>query len=191
MSYTPYSIHVGAIIPTNNCGDIRVVEYKNINHVVVQFINTGYIKLTRSSSIRAGKVEDRMKPTLLGVGCLGDGGFPTRVNGKETREYSLWANMLKRVYGSNPKYASYKGCTVHPSWLNYSSFCASLPNLIGYAEWRANEKEFHLDKDILWVGNREYGPFTCMFVDAATNSLESSIRRWRIEHVKNTLWEAA
>ncbi|HDS3538975.1 TPA: hypothetical protein QIT18_005464, partial [Klebsiella quasipneumoniae subsp. similipneumoniae] len=52
------------------------------------------------------------------------------------------------------------------------------------------EKECALDKDVLFIGNKEYGPFTCMFVDAAINSLESNIRRWRKEHADKVEGEA-
>ncbi|HBZ1593068.1 hypothetical protein HAP90_17250 [Klebsiella quasipneumoniae subsp. similipneumoniae] len=190
MSYIPRSISVGDIIPTNNCGDIRIVEYKNAKHITVEFLNTGSLKVVKASSIKAGKVEDKMKPTFMGVGCIGEGNHPTRINGKVTREYSAWSNMIRRVYGNHPKYASYKDCTIHPLWLNFSTFCDTLPQLIGYTEWKSNKKECALDKDVLFIGNKEYGPFTCMFVDAALNSLESNIRRWRKEHADKVEGEA-
>lgn len=50
MSYIPRSISVGDIIPTNNCGDIRIVEYKNAKHITVEFLNTGSLKVVKASS---------------------------------------------------------------------------------------------------------------------------------------------
>ena len=97
MSYIPRSISVGDIIPTNNCGDIRIVEYKNAKHITVEFLNTGSLKVVKASSIKAGKVEDKMKPTFMGVGCIGEGNHPTRINGKVTREYSVILTLHLRT----------------------------------------------------------------------------------------------
>ena len=72
--------------------------------------------------------------------------------------YSRWMNMLTRCYSDkfqegNP---TYKGCYVAEEWKTFSNF----------KEWMVTQEweGLELDKDILFVGNREYGPEKCVFV---------------------------
>lgn len=78
--------------------------------------------------------------------------------------YRRWASMLMRCYSQkfiniNPTYA---GCTVCEDWLHFSNFKAWMET----QHWQGK----HLDKDILYPGNREYGPDVCVFVDNRTNN---------------------
>ena len=55
------------------------------------------------------KVKDKLTPTVLGVGFVGEGRFRITINGKITSEYAVWQNMLARCYSSkyhlkNPTY---------------------------------------------------------------------------------------
>lgn len=94
----------------------------------------------------------------------------TLANGKkQTREiwkcpfYRKWDNMLTRSYC--PKYKesnpTYKDCTVCNEWLLFSDFRKWM---IGQ-DWEGN----HLDKDILFEGNKIYSPDTCIFVTGKVN----------------------
>lgn len=79
--------------------------------------------------------------------------------------YARWLNMMQRCYGKgmqrlNPAYA---GCSVCNEWLRFSAFKAWMEK----QDWVG----MHLDKDILVIGNKVYGPTTCVFVTAKTNSL--------------------
>lgn len=78
--------------------------------------------------------------------------------------YRTWNDMLRRVYGKvapikNPSYA---GCSVHEDWLRLSNFKSWMET----QNWEGK----HLDKDILFVGNRVYSPETCVFVTRQTNN---------------------
>lgn len=78
--------------------------------------------------------------------------------------YSAWSSMLKRCYSDkyHAQRPTYRGCTVIPDWHRFSVF----------RQWmlRQDWSGKHLDKDLLFPGNKLYGPETCVFVSAAVNS---------------------
>ena len=77
--------------------------------------------------------------------------------------YNIWHNMIKRCYSGLNCYKAYIDCTVSENWLKFENF----------ADWfKLNYVEgFELDKDILFKGNKIYGPDTCCFVPRQINSL--------------------
>ena len=112
-----------------------------------------------------GKVRPR-KP-LFGVG-VNDASYMTQpiVNGVRLRDnaYRAWVDMMRRAYdqkfhGANPTYV---GVTVCEEWHSFSTF---------RAWWLSNYREgYNLDKDLLMVGNREYGPDKCIYVPRWLNN---------------------
>lgn len=87
--------------------------------------------------------------------------------------YAKWRDMLKRCYSSKfkKKYPTYEGCFTAKEWLLFSNFKAWMQT----QDWEGK----HLDKDILFEGNKIYGPDACIFVDAKVNLFisESPARR--------------
>jgi hypothetical protein len=89
------------------------------------------------------------------------------VNGK--REicpfYRTWVDMLTRCY--NPrvkqKQPTYSNCTVCEEWLTFSKFKAWME----LQRWQG----MRLDKDLLYPGNTQYSPQTCVFVPNAINCI--------------------
>ena len=73
--------------------------------------------------------------------------------------------MIQRCYGKNRIKCnrSYVGCSVCDEWLKFSSFKKFYDKfyISGY----------QLDKDILFKGNKIYGPKWCKFVPAIINNL--------------------
>jgi hypothetical protein len=107
---------------------------------------------------------------VYGVGIYTKGKYKSWENGKPTKVYTAWTNMLKRCYSqiSLEERPTYTGCTVCPEWLNFQKF----------AEWYfSNYYEvssfgtLQIDKDILIKGNKIYSPETCVFVPSVINSL--------------------
>lgn len=78
--------------------------------------------------------------------------------------YARWANMLKRCYYKRfkDKNPSYKDCYVCDEWLTFSKFKSWMEQ----QDWEGKQ----LDKDILVVGNKEYGPEFCVFIDLKVNT---------------------
>lgn len=107
-------------------------------------------------------------PTVRGVG-INDSPNPIKVNGKNTKPYTTWGNVLGRCYAKDYRpdnNKTYIGCVVADEWHYYSNF----------ERWHS-ENYFdggQLDKDILFPGNRVYGPDTCIYATVALNMLLSS-----------------
>lgn len=79
--------------------------------------------------------------------------------------YIVWQHMLRRCYCPNylAKKPTYIGCSVAPEWLTFSNF----RDWMLRQPWQGN----HLDKDLLFPGNRVYSPEACVFVSRMTNSV--------------------
>lgn len=91
------------------------------------------------------------------------------VNGKKkTLEvcpyYMRWKGVIERCHSERflRKNPSYEGCTLVSEWLRFSNF----KSWMEIQEWRGKQ----LDKDILILGNKLYGPETCVFVDQKVNT---------------------
>lgn len=89
------------------------------------------------------------------------------VNGKRVAypSYVAWTGFLFRCYASTSYHPYHAGCTVHEDWHYYSNF----------KKWfDENYKEgYYLDKDMKVLGNKVYGPDTCVFMPAWLNSFLS------------------
>ena len=108
----------------------------------------------------------KRKP-LFGVG-INDAHYATqpRANGVLLCDpaYRSWAGMLERAYSErcHKKQPTYVGVTVCSDWHSFSAF---------RAWWLDNYRDDgHLDKDLLVVGNMEYGPDACVYVPRWLNA---------------------
>lgn len=115
----------------------------------------------------ANKSSIAQRKPVYGIG-LNDADYAVRpvVNGVKLMDpaYSTWSNMLVRAY--NPKFharhKTYSDVTVCKEWHSFSAF---------RAWWLLRSVEgFSPDKDLLVVGNREYGPDTCVYVPRWLNN---------------------
>ena len=94
--------YLGKTFSSNNFGDFIVVDYVNSKNITVEFIATGYQTKTTTKEINQGKIADRLKPSVFGVGVIGNK-YPITINGVHTKEYGLWVRMLERCYSDNFK----------------------------------------------------------------------------------------
>lgn len=91
--------------------------------------------------------------------------YPTTLNGKKMLAYNVWSSIKSRCYNptAQAKMPTYRGCSIDERWWDYQEF----------AQWyHDNSVEgWQIDKDILVLGNKVYGPDTCIFVPPPVNSL--------------------
>ena len=163
----------GKLFPTKQSGNLEVLEYVSATEVTVRFIETGYTTKCRLANIISGQIKDRLKPSVYGVGIVGEK-YPLE-NGKQSKEYSVWVRMLDRCYSNtNDTRKTYEGCEVTSSFRYFPFFKEWCHNQVGFGE-----KGFALDKDILVKGNKIYSEDTCCFVPQEINSLfvKSNARR--------------
>ena len=108
-----------------------------------------------------------MKKLIYGVG-LNDSKEPVTslINGKRviSKYYDLWNSMIQRCYSEKEKekWPTYKDCYVCDDWLIFSNFKSWMKK----QEWHG----LHLDKDLLFKGNKVYSPETCIFVSKELNA---------------------
>ena len=78
--------------------------------------------------------------------------------------YKKWKHMLGRCYDKKlkEKYKTYQDCTCDQRWLIFSNFKAWMEK----QDWEGKR----LDKDILFAGNKIYGPEFCVLVSEEVNN---------------------
>lgn len=162
----------------NNRGTwATVVDYKHSKAVTVRFEDAyQYEGVFSTTDIKKGKFRNPYDRTAYGVGFVGVGPEPVKIDGENNPTYNLWRGMFERCYTPIRRLAvsSYNDCTVNPIWHCFQDFAVWAKNQIGFDLDCRN-----LDKDILVKNNREYGPDTCCFVPAPVNMLfvRASARR--------------
>lgn len=160
----------GEVICSKQDGYFEIIEYINAKNVVVKFIETGYTTVCRITNVLNGKVKDRLKPSVYGVGVLGEK-LPLK-EGTGSKEYSVWVRMLDRCYNkNNKKTPTYEGCTVSKDFLHFHKFKGWCSEQVGFGK-----EGFALDKDILSGGSKVYSPETCVFVPQEINNFLTNIK---------------
>ena len=160
-----YKDCVGKVCKSLNSGDFKIVKCNDSKNVEIQFLKTGYETVTRLDCIKIGKVKDRYLPSVYSVGILGSK-YPSKVNGRNTKEYDLWYSMLQRCYSdkSKKKRPTYEGCEVSNKFKSYEYFYEWCHNQIGFGV-----EGWHLDKDLLVKGNKVYSEDSCVFLPSEIN----------------------
>ena len=186
-----YNDCVGVVCKSNLSGDFKILKYNDKKNVEIQFLNTGFKAVVELGSIRNGKVKDPHSPSVFGEGILGTK-FPTKVSGVQTKEYSLWMNMLRRCYSDKyqKKYPTYEGCEVSDNFKSYEYFYEWCHSQIGFGD-DGNGNPFHLDKDLLVKGNKVYSESTCVFIPREINQVLVKTTASRGEHLIGVCWKKA
>ena len=158
-------------IGVNNNGErMIIIRYGYRRDIDVQFDDGTIVEHRAYKDFLKGSIRNPMTPSLFGVGFIGKGRFkPHDGNGKPTKCYEVWKDMLRRCYDSKyqEKKPTYKGCRVCQEWWNFQKF----------AEWYYSHfyeiegQIMNLDKDILCKGNKVYSANTCVFVPVSINVL--------------------
>lgn len=125
----------------------------------------------------------KRKGNLYGVGTRKEETQIT-VNGKRTRLYVLWSEMLKRCFCEKEKerIKSYKNSKCCEEWRSFEKF----------KEWAEPlyKEGWELDKDILVAGNNLYSPETCLIVPARINSMAVIQGKGYYWNKKMQMWHA-
>ena len=160
----------GEVGYNNNGEKMIIVRCGDAKDISVQFDDGTIVEHRTYDEFKTGRIKNPFFPIVYGVGFIGVGKFKTcDKNGKKTKCYMTWLNMLMRCYDPKrqEKYPTYKGCTVCEEWWNFQNF----------AEWyyshyyEIENEKMNLDKDILHKGNKVYSPNNCVFVPQFINTL--------------------
>lgn len=169
----PTDMVAGTKYNTDSCGVLIVVEYRGAFDVDAQFEETKTNVTTNAANIRQGKVRDRFKPNIFGVGFVGVGEFKSSKKGKTEKAYATWNAMMRRCYDESTRWynPTYAGCSVCIEWHNFQNFAKWF-----YDNYPQDGKSYDLDKDIKNAGNKIYSPENCMFVTRSENVIFSATK---------------
>ena len=157
----------------NNQGCLmKIVGYNNHSDITVEFqddykfrVHTAYGNFVR------GWVKNPYAKSVYGVGIIGIK-YPRSFNGKNTREYDLWKNMLRRSFSEKEKNRApyYKEVTCCEEWFLFENFYEWVHSQDNFDKW-INGKRWAVDKDIIVKGNKLYSPELCCLVPQNVNCL--------------------
>lgn len=161
---------------TNKQGSLmKIVRYGDANDIDVEFLDDFHYRTcnTTYNAFVDGRIKNPYYPDVLNVGMIGSK-YPSRENGKVTKEYKVWNAMLKRCFDKKlkNKNPTYKDVTCCNEWLLFENFYEWLHNQENFDKWLNGERfEWCLDKDIICKGNKNYSPNTCCLVPNTVNTL--------------------
>ena len=178
---------IGVVCKSKSFGDFKIVSYSDSKNVTIEFLETGYRKSCDAKEVKTGSVKDKLLPTVLGVGIVGDK-YQTKINDKNVKEYRHWFNMLNRCYNEilHLKQPTYAGCKTSENFNHYTYFYEWCHKQIGF-----NNEGWHLDKDLLIKGNKIYSENTCVFLPLEINSLLSGNDKVRGNFPIGVSWHKA
>lgn len=149
---------------------MEIIEYRNYEDIDIYFHEYDYVaKNKQYGSFKRGAIACPYEARVYNVGFVGEGEYELSENGKNTKCYSTWLQMIRRCYSKKyqEKHPSYKECEVCQEWHNFQVFAK------WYYEnyYKIDGEVMCLDKDILVKGNKVYSPETCVFVPNRINVL--------------------
>ena len=141
----------------NQCG--RTFPQRGSNHI--QGRGCPFCRDKKISKAKIGVPNLKKRKKLFGVGenDLGE-------CAEKTVSYKKWASMLRRCYEKkyNITNETYNDCYVCDEWKLFSNFKRWFDDPVnGYRDG------YHLDKDLLFKGNKMYSPETCCFLPHEIN----------------------
>ena len=130
-------------------------------------------------------LQDRMKPSVYGVGYLGGNlELKSTYNGKKCNIYVQWKNMIERCYNEryHQRQPTYIGCYVSDEFKDYSK----------WREWYDNypykQDGWQIDKDLLIKGNKVYSEDYCVFLPKEINAVLTKRTALRGEYLIGVSW---
>jgi hypothetical protein len=154
----------GQVYKTNEGYEVEIISIINNTDCTIQFKDEykAIIKNVWVKNLTKGAVSNPYHPYTYGIGYMGEGSYNSKTH---LKSYKVWSNIFMRCYDEKyqENHLSYKDCSVDSKWWNFQVF----------AEWfeEGYKESFHLDKDILFKGNKVYSPDTCCFVPQEINNL--------------------
>lgn len=149
---------------------MKIIRYGNWDDIDIEFLDEfHYIKEHQAYvNFKNGSIKNPYDVTVNGVGYIGIGKYKTVRDDnpkRHTDAYNTWVTMLYRCYCDEDT-VYFRESTVCKEWLCYQNF----------AEWYEKNKyevkgRLHLDKDVLFAGNKEYAPNKCILLPQRINML--------------------
>jgi len=153
---------------------MKIIRYGRQDDIDVMFLDEhNYVKTHNTySNFKTGSILNPFDKNVYGIGYLGLGSHVIKIGKDKSQPYKAWHELIARCYADKKRDtfpAYYDICTVCQEWLCYNTF----------ADWYEENKyecdgRLHLDKDILYPGNKVYSPYTWLLVPQRINMLFSN-----------------
>lgn len=149
---------------------VEIINYRSAIDIDVRFSDGTIITNVEYSNLKKGSVKNPCEPRIYGIGFIGVGKYDYINN---LTAYRTWSGMIKRCYDEKnlKQFPSYIGCSVHSEWHNFQNFAKWF-----YENYKGG---FNLDKDLIEIGNKIYGPNTCCFVPIEINNILTHNKKTR------------
>jgi hypothetical protein len=171
------TIRLGEKHTTNEGYEIEIIEYFNFHNCTIKFDdeNETILKNMNYSCVKTGEIKNPYHRSVHGVGFMGLGMYSKPLIKKHRHYYLIWKGILERCYNEKTlkRCPTYKDVTVCEEWHNFQNFAEWFEE--NWKPWMDNT--WHLDKDILAIGNKVYSPETCAFVPQEINNLFKSFTK--------------
>lgn len=159
-------------INTNKQGTkMKIIRYGGYTDIDVEFLDDfHYVKKNQAYiNFKNGSVKNPYDRTLFGVGYIGVGEYKPSENKRPTKVYAAWTQMLNRCYNKNE-------AKNRPAYYGIATVCEEWQCFQNFAKWYFDnyyevDGFLHVDKDILYPGNKEYNPHKCLLVPQRINML--------------------
>lgn len=155
---------------------ITIIAYRTAKDCDIKFENGVILYNRQFGDIKRGNVFNPFHLSVYGVGYIGVGEYKPPFKDRIHKIHKTWNRMMEREYSNkcqitNPTYVS---CSVNEEWHCFQNF----------ANWSEKNyvEGFHLDKDILFKGNKIYSAENCCFVPIEINSLFTKCDKVRGEY---------
>ena len=111
------------------------------------------------------------KRKIYGVG-VNDYEGVVRSQGETMYEYVVWSDMIRRCYSvkERSRLPTYAGCQAEPFFHYFTNFLNFIKTLKGYKTKDEFGRRFHLDKDLLFKGNKLYSRNTVCLLPPEVNA---------------------
>ena len=156
--------------------EVILLERLSNNHWRAKVSATSDEFILNQSQITSTEFKTPICRTVYGVGYLGSGKYYCRdSNGVVSKEYTVWANMIKRCftnYDGDKSRKSYQGIIVCEDWLNFQNFAEWYTKVT--VKYIQNSIVPKLDKDLL--GMNQYSPEACVILPNVINCSLSEAR---------------
>lgn len=162
-------------IKLNNRGTpMKIIRYESNIDIDVMFLdNHNYVKTHCTyNNFNNGRIKNPFDKNVYDIGYIGIGNHAIKIGKEKTQPYRVWHELIARCYADKKK-------DKYPSYYDISTVCEEWKCYQRFADWyeiEAYECEgrLHLDKDILYPGNKIYSPYTCLLVPQRINMLFSN-----------------
>lgn len=156
---------VGDVLSTNSGVEVKLIDIKTQGRVRIQWQDEHMFEDdVHIANLSTGRIQNPFERTVFGVGYLGY----SRRRGTRNVEYSTWNSIFRRCY--DEEYQSikptYVECTVDEKWHHLYDFILWSREAVGW-----NLADYQMDKDLLYKGNKVYGPDTCVMLPRKLNML--------------------